>query len=195
MDKKYIDKKIKIAMDLVKGVDSQFQKEVFGAIFFKLINSDETVPADEILHIPLNSANKQQRKKLNLEGGKKELATNCKILLSELNDTISIKNDYVQIIAPLAGTDTQKQIIATQCVLAAYEIILKQDWVPASLLTKSLDKSGIGGLGNLARNLQQNSKLFRAKGIRPYKEYKLFGPGRISAFDLIKKLAKGETLE
>lgn len=196
MDKKDIDKKIKIAIELVKDVDDQFQKEAFGAIFFKLINSSETVSADKDLRIPSsNTQNKHQEKKSDLESGKKELATNCKISLSELNDTISIKDDYIQIIAPLTGTETQKQITAAQCVLAAYEVMLKRDWVPASLLTKSLDKSGIGGLANLARNLQQNSKLFRAKGVRPYKEYKLFGPGRISAFDLIRKLSKGETLE
>jgi hypothetical protein len=134
--------------------------------------------------------------KPNSENGMKDLAQICGIPLSKLKDVISIKNDKVEIIAPIKGSDAKKQIIASECILAAYEIVFKQEWIKASLLTESLCAMGIQRLGNLSANLSRSSELFRKRGAKRNTEYKLTtAEGRISAYQIIRKLSNGEPFD
>ena len=127
-----------------------------------------------------------------LEKGTSDLAKACNISAKEVDDVISIKKDYMQIIAPVQGSEPEKQLKVSLCILITNEIILKEDWISSAFLVKSLDKSGVGDLPNLGRTLKRNSKLIRSRGTRPYKEYKIIGSGRLMALDFVKKLAKGE---
>lgn len=198
MDFKRIKEKIKIAREAVEGEEEPYKTAAFQVILGKLLGSDQIeLPHSKTSSTKTSSSLIQTNvtsQTIDLVKGKEELAKNCGITAKELDDVFAIKNGIVQIIAPLKGTDPEKQLVVTQCVLATYEFILGKEWIESSLLTKCLDLSGVGGLKNLARTIKNNANLIRTKGKRPNLEYKLFGPGRISAFQIIKKLAKGEQI-
>ena len=124
------------------------------------------------------------------------LAEDCEITEDELKDVLSVKGDKIEIHASITGTDTKRQVIASQCILIAYSTIFDQEWTRASLLTDGLSEMGIQNLGNLASNLKKQSKIFRKRGGGKGTEYKLTtSDGRKSARRIIHKLAKGESLD
>ncbi|MDE1818703.1 MAG: hypothetical protein KGI19_08890 [Thaumarchaeota archaeon] len=192
-----IKDKIKVAREAVKGEEEPYKTAAFQVILGKLLDSEQSEVSHSITQLmkPKSSTIDTTKQTTDLEKGKEELAKNCGITVKELDDVLSIKNGTIQIIAPLKGTEPEKQIVVTQCVLATYEIVLGKEWIESSLITKCIDLSGVGGLTNLARTVKNNTNLIRTRGKRPNLEYKLFGPGKVSAFQIIKKLAKGEEIE
>ena len=139
-----------------------------------------------------NYAN-QSNEEMDVDVSMNELAKYCKISVDKLDDVVNLKDDYVQIISPIAGKEAEKQVKTSMCVLILNEIVLKRKWTPSVFLSKSLDKSGVGDLVHLSRTLKKNSNIIRSKGLARGTEYKLLGPGRIKAFDLIKQLAEKGT--
>ncbi len=126
-----------------------------------------------------------------LENNKKLFANNCGITFSELNDIMVIENDIIQILIPFDGTNAEKQIKLSQCVLTAFDVILQKEWISAEILSESLRYAGIS-LDHLPRNLRRNSNIFRIRGRGKGKnlEYRITEFGKRSAFELIQKLAK-----
>jgi hypothetical protein len=196
MDINKIKEKIKIAREAVEGEDEPYKTSAFQIILGKLLNSDQMESSDskiqtiKPLHIPFNTTVQT----IDFQKMEEELAKSCGVTIKELDDVISINNDVIQVIAPISGNEADKQIVATQCILITAEVALGQEWVDSTMLRKCLNLSGIGEFDHLARNLRRKSNLIRTRGKKPNLEYKLFGPGRVSAFQIIKKLAKGESL-
>jgi hypothetical protein len=193
MDPKIIKKKIMIAKDIVSDEEEPIKTAAFQVIFSKLIDADQIEnTTEEKQHTnPITSQTSLTNEQINLEKRKEELAKNCGITIKELDEVISIKNDMVQVIFPLTGNESTKQIIAAQCILVTYDIVFGKEPVNSSLLSKCIDYSGIGALNHLAENLKEHSDLFRAAGKGTRLDYRLTGPGRKSAYETIKKLAKG----
>jgi len=194
---KNYSEKIKIAREAVVGEDEPYKTESFKIILEHLLNL-ETV---EEYPVPSSTSRSPEKKsarsnKPNIQNKKSELATNCGITIVELNDVFSINDkDQLEMLVPIEGMEAEQQIIASQCLLAAYEVLYGYDWVDSPLLVESLRSMGIKDKGrNLSTNLKKKSDIFRLMGKAPHKKYKLTNPARKSAFNLIKKLAKGEKL-
>lgn len=185
---------IEFAKKISKDEDEPYKSLIFQIIFsdfiYKINNSQTKSPTE-------NSVSKNNPPDNNLETSiipdNKKLAEECGLSVKQINDVISMKKNLLQVIAPLTGTEPEKQIIASSCILLYYEKVLDKEWITAQDLIKCLDISNIGGLKNLARNLGNKTDIFRTRGKRPYKEYKLFGPGRNFAIENFKTLSMGET--
>ena len=75
-------------------------------------------------------------------------------------------------------------------------MILNNEWISTSIITECLRSLGVKDIANLAATLKKHRDLFRHIGGRRYKKYKLTsGQGKISAFETIRKFAKGELNE
>lgn len=186
-----LKKNIQLAKKAVEDEPEPYKTEAFKIVLEKLLDTasafETEVTQDRIINV--------ERKPPNLTSTKDELAAKCNITITELDDAISIKDDTIEIIAPLTGveSDAQKHLIITQCVLAAYEVVLGKEWVPTSVLTECLKSSGVKDLANFAPNLKKQPMLFRSKGVKRSMQYRLTsGEGRQSAFNIIHRLAKGE---
>lgn len=194
----YLKEKIAIARKAVEGEDEPFKTAAFTTILSKLIDHDHTTnknhhkPQKTLIHQSPAQTIPSETISIDIEKAKEELTKSCGITIKELDDMVSLNRGMVQIISPIKGKETDKQIVATQCILIIHEVVLGVEWVSSSLLRKYIDLSGIGELDHLARNIRRNPNLIRARGKKPNLEYKLFGPGRVSAIALIRKLAKGE---
>ncbi len=190
---------MKIAKESVKDEkDEQLKIEAYKIILEKLL--DGTTAIQKSTSLPKTNVNTDNPKTeiINFEQGKIKLAQNCGISLSQLDDVISInKNDDVEIIAPVTGNDPKKHIIATLCILAAREFILGEEWIESPIVAESIRSIGAGGLSNLSFTLKRYPTLTRTRGSRgKNKQYKLTtNEGRTKAFEIIRKLAKGEEID
>jgi len=188
--------KIKIARESVADEDEPYKTESFKIILSHLLDLESEIQYP----IPSSPSKKSEKKsqlsqKSDIEEMKNQLATNCDITKDELNDVFSINNNLIEMLVPVSGMEVEQQVISSQCLLAAYEVVFGYDWVDSPLLGESLRAMGIKDKGhNLSTNLKKKSDLFRLMGKAPHKKYKLTIPGRKSAFILIRKLAKGEKL-
>ncbi len=196
MDSKTVKEKIKIAHEMVEGEVEPYKTAAFQVIFEKLLNLDQT----GVSHSKTSSIKTsldgmsvtENAHTIDLEKRKAELAKNCGITVKELGDVISIKNEIIQVIHPLTGKESNKQIVAAQCILVAYDVLFGKESVNSSLLSKCIDYSGIGALNHLAENLKEHASLFRASGKGRILDYRLTGPGRKSAYEKMGRLAGGD---
>ena len=141
---------------------------------------------------------KELGNKIDLERGMSELATNCNITVEELKNVISIKDNKVELICPInIKNESKKQNTATRCILITNEIVFKNEWTKTPELKEALREIGIqDNGGNLATNLKRHTELFRIRGKNIGTEYKLTSTeGRISSYEIIRKLAKNESLD
>lgn len=193
VDSKALKEKIKIAKEAVsEETDETYKTEAFKVILSKLIDSDISNISSETKH----RSDKKPKLVVNEDTlTKTDFAKKCGLETKELDDVMAIDQDIIQIIAPLEGKETEKQKIATPCILAAYEGLFGQEWVSSTQLRKCLDMSGVGELDHFARNIKRQGNMVRTKGKKPNLEYRLVGPGRLEAFKIIKRLAKGEGAE
>ncbi|MGI0056775.1 MAG: hypothetical protein ACREAK_05310 [Nitrosarchaeum sp.] len=189
--------KTKKAREAVEGQEEPYKTEAFKIILTHLLNSSSA--AESITQG--STSQKFERptlldQKSNLKKGKSELALLCGLSANELDDVFIIEEDKVEMHAPVSGTEAEKQIMASQCLLVAYEVLLGQEWVDSPVLVESLRAMGIQDKGrNLSTNLKKRSEYFRLSGKAPHKKYKLTTVARTSALNLIRQLAKGEKNE
>lgn len=198
MNSEKLKEYIKIAKEAVKDEnDEQFKIEGYKIILEKLLNSSTEVK-------PTQSSKKEYSDKemetlhTDIKKGKDELAKNCGISLDELEDVISIsKSNEIEIIVPVSGNDAKKHIVVGLCVLAASEFILEREWIESPKIAECLRAVGVKDLANLSATLKKYSSLIRTKGSRGvYKKYRLTSnEGRAKAFEIVRKLAKGEEVD
>jgi len=190
-DIKKIQNYMEIARKAVEGEEEPYKTEAFKIILGRLLDSDEENITPKQLSIK-SSDNKKRELSFDFEQRRNEFAKNCGLTVTELDDVIYIKDNIVQLIASLSGSEAQKQVTATKCILAVHEAILDKEWVDSSTLIQCINSSGISTT-HLSRNLRKYSSNFlrvSGKGKGKSLEYKITGPGRISAFEDLKKLTK-----
>ena len=117
-------------------------------------------------------------------------------VVSSTDDLFYIKNNSVQLLVPIVGTESIKQKTAVQCILTYYDAVLDKELVDSTLMNKCLDSSGIPII-HLTRNLRKNASGIIGiigKGKGKVFEYKITGPGQVYSFEIINKLSKGEEI-
>ncbi|MDH3766601.1 MAG: hypothetical protein OER82_12450 [Nitrosopumilus sp.] len=183
---------VKLAKEVVKDEEDEVIKvESFKLILNKMIEYEFTKSAKEATTNKVNQENVDDFTNKQIE-----LAELCLISVQELNDVFKFKDDSFDIIAPIEGNDALKRNIASQCYLAASEICYSKDWVDSVELAECMRSMGLKDMSNLSKQLKRWSEIFRSTGTRGHNKYKLTsGIGRKSAFELIRKLAKGEKIE
>ncbi len=195
MNKKNIKKfhdMIDSAKQAVQGVDAPWDTIAFGVYLSKILDLENvsTNPDD------LKSKPKTHDPPADIDEKKEMFANKCNITKTDLEKVIGIHNNNVEVIYPVQGNEAQKHLIGAQIVLIAYESLFDLDWTPSSILIECLRGMGVTDLANVSLTLKRYQNLIRSQGTRGHKEYKLTSSmGRQSAYDLIRKLAKGEKLD
>lgn len=180
---------LKLAQEAVKDEVEPYRSEAFKILFAKLLDSvqksvEKTFEQTE----PLPESDVPLDQKMH------DFAKKCNLTVRELKDVFSMNDDLISLIAPVEGTEAEKQSIASQCILTAYELLFNIEWLESSKLMKCINSSGIGGLDHFARNIRKK-KIFRIQGKGKGKtlEYKISGLGRLQSFEIIHDLARGES--
>lgn len=193
VDLKNVKEKIALARKAVEGEEEPYKTEAFKIIFSKLLGTCVNSGVDDNNHSTVAMPKGDtSSKKGGFETKKTEFATICGIDAKEIDNVFYVKDNEIRLVSPLSGNETEKQIKASTCILLAYEVLFGKTWLSSLILSKSLDLSGVGNLTNLADNLKRNSDLFRKSGTKRATEYKITGPGRTKAIEIIKKVAKAE---
>lgn len=192
-EKDDIKNKAKKAIDLVDGVDDKFKVAAFSVVFEKLLDEDNKGEQSPKQEVKKHSGSYSSIEQVDIQKKKEELAEKCGISLEELDRVLDIKTDYVQLLKILKGGDAEKQRLASKCILTSFVDVYQEDWIDSDTMVKSLEKSGVPSTA-LTRNLRQEDEFFsvkgRGKGAKL--EYTVTGHGKISAYESIKKLSKGE---
>ena len=195
MDAEKLKEFIKIAKEAVKNESEPYRTEGYKMILEKLLDSaTETKKSSPNLGRD-NRSKDIKEPIIDIKKRKEELATKCGISINELEDVITInEKDEIEIIAPITGSDAKKHIVIGLCVLAASEFILKKEWTESPRIAECLRAIGVKDLANLSSTIKKYSSLMRTAGSRGiHKKYRLTSnEGRTKAFEIIKKLAKGE---
>lgn len=123
-----------------------------------------------------------------------QLAKKCEISQLDLENVISINENNVDIVCIIEGSELEQMIIGSLILLLAYEIALKQEWVPSSILLENLKKIGVQDRGrNFSTYMKNRSDLFLINSAK--KEYRLTtNKGRKIAAKIIQKLSKREKI-
>lgn len=189
---------IKIAKDAVKDESEPYKTEGYKIILEKLLNSMTEIKKSKNYSENDVKSENVESVIMDIEKGKKELAKNCNISVSELEEVISIdKKNNIEIIAPITGNDPKKHIIVGLCVLVSSEFILKNEWVESPKIAECLRSIGVKDIANMSSTLKRYSALIRTRGSRgKHKQNRLTtNEGRTKAFEIIRKLAKGEEID
>lgn len=188
-DLKKFHKMIELAIHAVSTVNDPWKIPSFSIFLSKLVNSENFLKDQNDAKDNIKNSNPNIEQKIN------EFAEKCGITKLELDTVLSINNNSVEIIYPIQGKESEKHLLGAQLMLIASESILGLDWIPSSILIECLRGMGVTDLSNVSLNLKKHTDLIRSQGTRGNKKYKLTsGIGRQSAYELIKKLAKGDKL-
>ena len=194
MSAEEIKDKIEIAKEIVKDQTEPYKTEAFKIILSSLINggSINSKTKDKTKD---KSTKKSKSKQSMLEQKNEvfELSKKCNISTDELSEVITIKNDYIHITKRQKIKEVQKHLLFSACILASYKILYEMEWLPADLLKKCLDRSGVGDLDHFSKALA-NSSFILLRGERRGKKYKITGKGLDYACDIIKKLSRDESI-
>ena len=198
MDLEKLQKYIKIAKDAVKDESEPYKTEGYKIILEKLLSdSSESKPSSDNLEKNIQNVDPEQitidRKK-----GIEELAKHCNISVNQLEDIMTINNkNEIEIIAPIQGNDSKKHIIVTLCISVANEFIQNEEWVESTKIAEALRSIGTKDISNLSMTLKRYPLLIRTRGSRGQKkQYRLTtNAGRAKAFEIIKKISEGETID
>ena len=189
MNPEEVKEKIELARKSVEGEKEPYKTEAFKIILSKLLESGKDA---QKVAITMNTEEITKESTIdNIKEKEAELASKCNLTIDELEQVIFIKDNAIEIISPISGSDARKHVIVTQCLLAAYQIIFGQEWVSSQTIIDCLRSMGVRDVTNLSLTLRKYPDLVIGRGTRGHKEYRLTsGQGRISAFNVIYKLAK-----
>ena len=193
MKKEDVESKAKKAIELVQGVDDEFKTAAFSVIFERILSTGDALdfPPKQETEYSTDSGSKVS----DIQKKKEELAKNCGVSIKELEEVLYFDKDIIKVIAPLSGSEPEKQLLVAKCVLTAFDVVLEQQWIKAIILSRCVGASKVGQLAHLSKNLQRDKQSIRLQGNRKSTEYKITEYGKATSYEIIKKLAKGGNLD
>lgn len=181
MQVKEIKNKIQLAIQAVVDVEEPFKTKAFEVVLSRLLEEPEAKGRPSPVQTTLKEA-----KTLNEKIAR--FAKKVNLDVDKLKDVFEFKEDKPLFIAKVEGTNAEKQVKFSQCLLVVFDEIYERDWLETSILRQMLDDYGIS-LANLARNLTNRKEIFRKMGQTQATKYKLTGQGKKKALELIRELA------
>ena len=180
-----IKEKIQLAIQAVADVEEPFKTKAFEVILSTLLKKPEA--EERAAQPPPTKVITKGAKTLDRKIA--TFANEANVGVSKLKDIFEFEEDKPIFIGRVEGSEAEKQVQISRCLLAAYKTVYGKAWVKASLLSEALDDYGIGSLANLAANLGKCEEEFRAKGQRRGRQYKLTQQGIQNALDAIRQLS------
>lgn len=198
MKEEEIKEYIEYTKKLVIDQPEPFKTESFKIILSFLINSSNLiVPKNEKSNADLIPGKQDDKTQLASGTNSKkifeELADEAKITLDQINDTISIKEQKIEILTSFQGKNkSEKMMKAISCILLISDKFFNTPWVKSEVITEYLRDLGIPDTGkNMSSYMKQNNNLYRFRGSGRFKEYKLTTEGRTNSLSILKELAIG----
>jgi len=198
MNEEEYKKHIEFAKKIVSDQPEPFKTESFKIILNKLLDSGISTrkSSSSKKRTSQNSQNKEVAKKLTIVENPEEimsgLANELGVELDQLQDTISINDNKIEIISSLKETSSkQKMVNGSLCILLLFEKFYNTQWVKSDTISEQLREIGIHDPGgNLSTYLKNELELFRYRGSGGNREYKLTTTeGRKKALEVLKELA------
>ena len=188
MDKKLVEEKAKLAINMINSIDEPYKKNAFQAVFSKLL--DPTV-ADNHVTSKKSPQIKEVEKSgsIELKESRKILAKRCSIDIIQLDDIFDFRNDSVNILVLPETASPEKQADVLKCIMAGYQIVFDKIWIQAIKLGGDMKKIRMHD-SHMARVFTKDERSFRKQGVGKSTEYKLTRYGLNSAFRIIKNLAE-----
>lgn len=181
MQVKEIKNKIQLAIQAVADVEEPFKTKAFEVVLSRLLEEPEAKGRPSPVQITFKEAKTLDEKIV-------RFAKKANLDVDKLKDVFEFKEDKPIFIAKVEGTDVEKQVKFSQCLLVVFDEIYEKEWLEASILRQMLDDFGTP-LANLARNLTNQKEIFRKMGPKQATKYKLTGQGKKKALELIRELA------
>lgn len=196
MDEEKIKECIELAKTLVEKQPEPFKTESFKIILNKLLDSDISAKkSSSKKRTPHKPQDNETEEELTIVENPEEmistLANELGVELNQLQDTISVNGNKIEIISSINDKSLkQKMIKASLCVLLLFEKFYNSQWVKATTIVEQLKEMGIHDSGsNLSTYLKNESQLFRYRGQNLNREYKLTtAEGRKQALEILKGL-------
>ncbi len=196
MSEENIKKKFEIAKNIVQEEKEPFRTEGFKIIFSFLldsdINSQKKILGKKLT--PPSRKSKNNSEDIELKTDFEEIVSKSNITAGEFKETISIHENIIEILKRRKEKENKKHVIFSIVILTIYRVLSEREWMKASLLKKSLDKSGVGDLNHLPRSLKKTS-LIVGTGSSSSKKYMVTGKGMDLGFEYIRKLSKDQEME
>ena len=196
MKKEFVEEKVRIAKELVDGVEEQFRDWTFVAVLIKLLNDEKKIDGVQKQTDGMKKENHGGIEEFkDIQKMEEELAKKCEISLDELRNVLNINDKKIEIVCRIDGKESEKQVIVSLILFASYEIMFNQPWVKSLVIGETCHAIGIEDRGNnLAKNLKTHSDLFLKRPTA--NEYRLTtAVGRSVAYKTIRQLAKGEKID
>lgn len=194
-------KHIEFAKNLTKDQPEPFKTESFKIILNKLLDTDISTrksPSSK-KGIPQKPQDKEIIDELTIVENPEEvmsgLANELGVELDQLQDTISINGNKVEIITSInVPSSKQKMIKGSLCILLLFEKFYNSQWLKSAIIGEQLKEIGIHDPGNnLSTHLKNESEFFRFRGSNVNREYKLTTTnGRKKALEVLKELTSEE---
>lgn len=186
MDIEELKKKIQFAIDSVNNFPEPYRLKAFEVILAKSL---EEFSEKEPLH-PTHEKPSTETRPSSIEEKTGKFAKNANITLEQLKDVLDFKENGPIFIGRFEGNEAEKQVQISELVLLVMHEVYEHEWVTSSFLWQVLQECGVSSLDNLAANLSQRTDLFRAMGQKRGRKYRLTGPGKTAALELLSRLAR-----
>ena len=185
-------KKVEFAWKVAQQFPNEIKSDVFQITYSSLLTQNITKQTDSKLEsidsseISTSTTTFDQKMKIFTE--------KCNLSTSDIKDIFYIDDMEIYVLIKIMGRDAEKQVIVSQCILTAYQLLFDKEWITARQLQKCVIESDVGGMDHFARNLRRRKNIIvRGKGKGAALEYKISGVGKLETFEIIRGLVRGES--
>ena len=189
MEIEKIKQLIEFAWNATKDAPEEIRNESFKITYDNLLKQNFPNVVNENSFI----TEQKQNSNLSLDLGKRlsYFANKCRLTVAEIKEVFYIDDDLIYLFNSPDGSEAEKQAIASQCILTAYNILYGKEWIDSSKLMNCVNLSGVEGMDHFARNMRTKKNiLIRGKGKGKTLEYKIRGIGQMESFEIIHDLIK-----
>jgi len=134
-----IKEKIQLAIQAVADVKEPFKTKAFEVILSTLLKKPEA----EVHAAPPPSTKVITKGAKTLNQKIAEFANEANVEVSKLKDIFEFEEDKPIFIGRVEGSEAEKQVQISKCLLVSYKSVYGKDWVEASFLSKALDDYGV----------------------------------------------------
>lgn len=177
-----VKKILEEAAEAVDGLPPELKVKAFELAFNQLISSNKEAGDDTREAISISSKPGDFFAKMQNETGIQE---------SDLKSVFRLdKNNDIKIIAPLNGTNAEKQRVLAYLYIFALRVGFNSEWVSALKFAQQTSEYGINDT-HVSKNLKQDKINIRHAGRKRGKEYSLTPNGVIKAKEVLNKFING----
>lgn len=188
-DDERIRAEIQRAINITKDFEEPYRSKAFEIILSKSLGS----PVSSSTLERKQGSEKEQGKQTghsepsSFEARIRDFAEKCNLDIPKLRNVFEFEADKPIFIITLNKAQSEKQTFVSRLLLAVYKEIYGQEWLS---LAQVLESNGISSR-NLSRTLDKQPDIFRKKGEKSKRQYKLVDSAKTETYKMIYQIANG----